>query len=123
MPVVEPEAWTASVEQTSAETSNLVLEMTQRLESLASGTETFAAAMEQVAASSEEQSASTQEIAAAAGSLTTAAERLARLVANLKLGEQAPPTPTEERQVVTAPRRTVALEAQAVPEPQPAGGV
>jgi methyl-accepting chemotaxis protein len=91
MAVVEAEAWTASVEQTSAETSNLVLDMTQRLESLASGTETFAAAMEQVAASSQEQSASTQEIAAAAGTLATAADRLSRLVTNLKLGEDARP--------------------------------
>ena len=93
MAVVEAEAWTATVEQTSAETSKLVLEMTQRLESLASGTETFAAAMEQVAASSQEQSASTQEIAAAAGTLATAADRLSRLVANLKLGEEARPKP------------------------------
>ncbi|PYP75090.1 MAG: hypothetical protein DMD35_22415 [Gemmatimonadetes bacterium] len=92
--VVEAEAWTASVEQTSAETSNLVLEMTQRLEVLSAGTESFAAAMEQVAASSEEQSASTQEIAAAAATLATAADRLQRLVANLKLGnEQGPPPP------------------------------
>ena len=67
--------------------------MTQRLESLASGTETFAAAMEQVAASSQEQSASTQEIAAAAATLATAADRLSRLVANLKLGDESPPKP------------------------------
>ncbi|MDB4881529.1 MAG: methyl-accepting chemotaxis protein, partial [Gemmatimonadetes bacterium] len=87
MAVVEAEAWTASVEQTSAETNNLVMEMTGRLESLAAGTESFAAAMQQVAASSEEQSASTQEIAAAAATLASAAERLSRLVANLQLGE------------------------------------
>jgi methyl-accepting chemotaxis protein len=93
MAVVEAEAWTASVEQTSAETSNLVVEMTQRLEVLASGTETFAAAMEQVAASSQEQSASTQEIAAAAATLATAADRLSKLVANLKLGEEMQPKP------------------------------
>ncbi|HTK48480.1 MAG TPA: methyl-accepting chemotaxis protein [Gemmatimonadaceae bacterium] len=88
MAVMEAEAWTASVEQTSAETSNLVADMTQRLESLAAGTESFAAAMEQVAASSEEQSASTQEIAAAASTLATAADRLQRIVANLKLGAE-----------------------------------
>jgi methyl-accepting chemotaxis protein len=93
MAVVEAEAWTASVEQTSTETSNLVVEMTQRLEVLASGTETFAAAMEQVAASSQEQSASTQEIAAAAATLATAADRLSKLVANLKLGEEVRPKP------------------------------
>jgi methyl-accepting chemotaxis protein len=89
MAVVEAEAWTATVEQTSAETSKLVVEMTQRLESLASGTETFAAAMEQVAASSQEQSASTQEIAGAAATLASAAERLSKLVANLRLGDVA----------------------------------
>ena len=102
MAVVEAEAWTASVEQTSAETSNLVVEMTQRLEVLSTGTESFAAAMEQVAASSEEQSASTQEIAAAASTLASAAERLSKLVANLKLGDDstqrpAPPAPTPVR--------------------------
>jgi len=86
--VVEAEAWTASVEQTSAETNTLVMEMTHRLESLAAGTETFAAAMEQVAASSEEQSASTQEIAGAAATLASAADRLSKLVANLKLGDE-----------------------------------
>jgi methyl-accepting chemotaxis protein len=92
MAVVEAEAWTVSVEQTSTETNNLVMEMTQRLEVLSTGTESFAAAMEQVAASSQEQSASTQEIAAAAATLATAAERLQRLVANLKLGaDHAPP--------------------------------
>jgi methyl-accepting chemotaxis protein len=92
--VVEADAWTASVERTSAETNDLVVEMTQRLEVLSTGTESFAAAMEQVAASSEEQSASTQEIAAAAATLATAADRLQRLVANLKLGdEEGPPPP------------------------------
>ena len=99
MAVVEAEAWTASVEQTSTETNQLVVDMTQRLESLSAGTESFAAAMEQVAASSEEQSASTQEIAAAAATLATAADRLQRLVANLKLGEgetlPLPPTPPD----------------------------
>jgi methyl-accepting chemotaxis protein len=93
MAVVEAEAWTVSVEQTSTETNNLVMEMTQRLEVLSTGTESFAAAMEQVAASSQEQSASTQEIAAAAATLATAAERLQRLVANLKLGDDHAPPP------------------------------
>ena len=94
MAVVEAEAWTESVEETSAQTNNLVMEMTQRLEVLSTGTESFAAAMEQVAASSEQQSASTQEIAAAAATLATAADRLQRLVANLKLGsDQSPPPP------------------------------
>ena len=93
--VADAEAWTASVEQTSTATNRLIADMTERLDSLAGGTESFAAAMEQVAASSEQQSASTEEIAAAAGSLSSAAERLARLVANLKLGEAAaaPPAP------------------------------
>jgi methyl-accepting chemotaxis protein len=106
MAVVEAEAWTATVEQTSADTSKLVLEMTQRLESLASGTETFAAAMEQVAASSQEQSASTQEIAAAAGTLATAAERLSKLVANLKLEKEARPEPPSPPPVRLASART-----------------
>lgn len=88
--VADAEAWTSAVEQTSAATNRLIADMTERLDSLAAGTDSFAAAMEQVAASSEQQSASTQEIAAAAASLSSAAERLARLVANFKLGEGAP---------------------------------
>jgi methyl-accepting chemotaxis protein len=88
--VADAEAWTAAVEQTSSATNRLIADMTERLDSLAAGTESFAAAMEQVAASSEQQSASTQEIAAAAGSLSAAAERLARLVANLKLRDDRP---------------------------------
>ena len=83
--VADAESWTASIEQTAATTSGLVVDMTQRLDSLASGTEAFAAAMEQVAASSEEQSASTQEIAGAANALSSAAERLTKLVGGLKV--------------------------------------
>jgi methyl-accepting chemotaxis protein len=105
--VVEAEAWTASVEQTSAETNTLVMEMTYRLESLAAGTESFAAAMEEVAASSQEQSASTEEIAGAAATLATAAERLSKLVANLRLGDEvAAPTGRVESSSVTPVRLT-----------------
>jgi methyl-accepting chemotaxis protein len=107
MAVVEAEAWTVSVEQTSTETNNLVMEMTQRLEILSSGTESFAAAMEQVAASSQEQSASTQEIAAAAATLASAADRLQRLVGSLKLGsDQAPPPPVSPAPVRLASGRS-----------------
>jgi len=84
--VAGAESWTASVEETSSATSRLVLEMTERLESLSLGTESFAAAMQQVAASSQQQSASTEEIAAAANVLAAAADRLAKIVAGLKLG-------------------------------------
>ena len=83
--VAGAESWTASVEETAATTSQLVLEMTERLDSLSVGTESFAAAMQQVAASSQQQSASTEEIAAAANTLAAAAERLTGLVAGLKL--------------------------------------
>ena len=88
--VAGAESWTASVEETSAATSRLVLEMTERLDSLAAGTESFAAAMEQVAASSQEQSASTEEIAAAANSLAAAADRLTGLVGRLDGGDDGP---------------------------------
>jgi methyl-accepting chemotaxis protein len=109
--VAGAEAWTASVEQTSATTSQLVLEMTTRLDSLASGTEGFAAAMEEVAASSQQQSASTQEIAAAANTLAAAAERLARLVANLRLEAVAATAPTPEQSGVAVGRAAVAVRA------------
>ncbi|MFI5256598.1 MAG: methyl-accepting chemotaxis protein [Gemmatimonadales bacterium] len=83
--VAGAESWTTAVEETASATSRLVLDMTERLESLSVGTESFAAAMEEVAASSQQQSASTQEIAAAANSLAAAAERLTKLVAGLKV--------------------------------------
>ena len=93
--VAEAEAWTASVQQTSTSTCQLVAEMTVRLETLSSGTESFAAAMQQVAASSEEQSAATEEIAGAANTLVMAADRLSRLVAGLTFEDAAtqPPEP------------------------------
>jgi methyl-accepting chemotaxis protein len=87
--VAEAEAWTASVQQTSTTTSQLVADMTARLETLSGGTESFAAAMQQVAASSEEQSAATEEIAGAANTLVMAADRLSRLVAGLEFEESA----------------------------------
>jgi methyl-accepting chemotaxis protein len=107
--VAGAETWTASVEQTSAATSQLVAEMTTQLDSLASGTESFASAMEEVAASSEQQSANTEEIAAAANALAAAAERLTRLIANLKIGDvqtghtgEHPTRPRTEPDPVTA---------------------
>ncbi|CAN5216461.1 hypothetical protein BH09GEM1_BH09GEM1_14580 [soil metagenome] len=85
--VAEAELWTAAIEETATTTSRLVVEMTQQLESLASGTETFAASMEEIAASSQEQSASTEEIAGAANQLGSAAERLSKLVGGLRTDE------------------------------------
>jgi methyl-accepting chemotaxis protein len=108
--VAGAEAWTSSVERTSAETSQLVLDMTTRLDSLAAGTESFAAAMEQVAASSEQQSASTQEIAAAANTLGAAAERLTRLVAGLRLDATSAPAPKVEPSAVAIGRAPVAMQ-------------
>ena len=55
--------------------------------------------MEEVAASSQEQSASTEQIAAAASTLAGAAERLSRLVSNLRLDEQ----PVTDEAPVTGP--------------------
>ena len=112
--VAGAEEWTSSVERTSAETSQLVLDMRARLDSLAIGTETFAAAMEQVAASSEEQSASTQEIAGAANTLAAAAERLARIVAGLKLEAAMPaavPAPTVDQKAAETGRASVVISA------------
>ncbi len=83
--VVGAERWTAAVERAATVANSLVAELRARLDVLSSGTEAFAAAMQEVAASSEQQSASTQEIAAAAVALQTAAERLNRLLTNLRL--------------------------------------
>jgi methyl-accepting chemotaxis protein len=104
--VAGAEQWTASVESTSAATTRLVQDMTERLDSLAAGTDSFAAAMEQVAASSEQQSASTEEIAAAAGTLAAAAERLTGLVAGLKLDADASAGVTGARAVGARPPPT-----------------
>jgi hypothetical protein len=101
------------VEQTSAETSALVENMTSRLDVLAAGTESFAAAMEQVAASSQEQCASTQEIAGAAATLASAAERLSKLVANLRLGEKLAQPAVEEVQSPPPVRLAMSHRAKA----------
>jgi methyl-accepting chemotaxis protein len=87
--VAEAEQWTTAVQHTSNATSQLVADMTVKLDELTGNTDTFAAAMEQVAASSEEQSAATEEIAAAANTMVAAAERLNQLVGGLELGEPA----------------------------------
>ena len=92
--VHDMESWIAAVERTARAANKLVGDMTGRLDDLAHGTESFAAAMEQVAASSEEQSASSEEIAAATATLTATAERLSRLVANLRTGERNNRIPT-----------------------------
>jgi methyl-accepting chemotaxis protein len=83
--VAEADAWTASIAVAVTTTNGLAREMSGQLDSLATGTESFAAAMEEVAASSEEQSATTEQIAASASTLTGAADRLSRIVANLRL--------------------------------------
>ena len=70
--------------------------------------------MQEVAASSEEQSASTEEIAAAAGTLSGAAERLGKLVANLRL-EQASserPEPPHGGVAMRLPPEIAALRPQ-----------
>lgn len=81
------DAWTSSIAAVVTTTHGLAHDMSAKLETLSAGTEAFAAAMEEVAASSEEQSASTEEIAAAAATLSGAADRLGRIVANLRLQE------------------------------------
>lgn len=90
--VVESDAWTSSIQKTVTAASGLAREMRGKLDTLAAGTESFAAAMEEVAASSEEQSASTEQIAAAAATQSVAADRLTRVIANLRL-DQTPAGP------------------------------
>lgn len=116
--VAEAEEWTTAVKRTSTSTSELVSQMTLRLDELAGGTESFAAAMEQVAASSEEQSAATQEIAGAAGTLVAAADRLTALVSSLKVGEGVDETSTEE----ASPDATGNVSEQLAPEIEMQGG-
>jgi methyl-accepting chemotaxis protein len=103
--VAETDAWTSSIALAVTATNGLAREMSTRLESLSTGTESFAAAMQEVAASSEEQSASTEEIAAAAGTLSEAAERLGRIVANLRLEKSEAETVAPEAASPTQPPR------------------
>jgi hypothetical protein len=76
------------VEATATAMNSLVGAMTNRLDELSRGTEAFAVAMQQVAASSQQQSASTEEIVNAASTLTSSAQRLSRLLANLRTTER-----------------------------------
>ncbi|HEU4993906.1 MAG TPA: methyl-accepting chemotaxis protein [Gemmatimonadaceae bacterium] len=82
--VLDMEPWVAVVEKTADAVNNLVGDMTARLDELAQGTESFAAAMQQVAASSAQQSARSEDVAAAALTLSKSADRLSRLVDNLR---------------------------------------
>jgi methyl-accepting chemotaxis protein len=86
--VHDMEGWVEAVEETATAMNSLVGVMTTRLDELSRGTETFAAAMQQVAASSQQQSASTEEIVNAASTLTASAQRLSRLLANLRTTER-----------------------------------
>ena len=103
--VAETDAWTSSIALAVTATNGLAREMSAKLESLATGTDSFATAMQEVAASSEEQSASTQEIAAAAGTLSGAAERLGRIVANLRLEQAESSAESEATGPVLRPAR------------------
>jgi methyl-accepting chemotaxis protein len=99
--VAEADGWTTSISRAVSASKGLAHEMRAKLDSLSTGTESFAAAMQEVAASSEEQSASTEQIAAAAATLSVAADRLTKVVANLRLddpgtsGEQLLPEPVK----------------------------
>jgi len=101
--VAETDAWTSSIASVVTTTHGLAHDMSAKLETLSAGTEAFAAAMEEVAASSEEQSASTEEIAAAAATLSGAADRLGRIVANLRLHQ--PESLEAKAQAVETARR------------------
>jgi methyl-accepting chemotaxis protein len=81
----ESETWTQAIDRAASSASELVKEITTRVDALAHGTEAYAAAMQEVAASSQEQSASTEEIAAAARVLADAAERLSALISTFRL--------------------------------------
>jgi methyl-accepting chemotaxis protein len=117
--VVEAESWAGMIEQSAIESSELVAEMTTRLDAIARGTDAFASAMEQVAASSQEQSASTEEIAAAASMLTSASQQLSRLVATFRIDrsastQPAPITPPLREPAEPSPENTEEPEAESV---------
>jgi methyl-accepting chemotaxis protein len=113
--VVEAESWAGMIEQSAAESSELVAEMTTRLDAIARGTDSFASAMEQVAASSQQQSASTEQIAAAAAMLTSASQQLSRLVATFRIDRFADPPPVPITAPSGAPREP-ATETTEEPE-------
>jgi methyl-accepting chemotaxis protein len=109
--VAASNGWTTSISRAVSASKGLAHEMRAKLDSLSTGTDTFAAAMQEVAASSEEQSASTEQIAAAAATLSVAAERLAKVVANLRLDDpgQSGELPTPD---VSKPTRDVQFGRQ-----------
>jgi methyl-accepting chemotaxis protein len=120
--VAEADGWTQSIESTVTAASELANQMRGKLETLSTGTESFAAAMQEVAASSEQQSASTQEIAAAAATLAGAAERLGRIVANLRLDDSVPEVlvHTGERAIPKRISTELTLGRTAIPQLRPA---
>ncbi len=115
--VAASNTWTASISRAVSASKGLAHEMRAKLDSLSTGTESFAAAMQEVAASSEEQSASTEQIAAAAATLSGAADRLTKVVANLRLddpgvsGERPMPEPVKAPRDVNIGRPTPARVA------------
>jgi methyl-accepting chemotaxis protein len=115
--VREAEGWTKQIEQTAIESTELIVQATMRLDSLARGTENFAASMQQVAAASEQQSASTQEITAAASALADAARRLLALVSSFQLGtaDDALPTVPTTEMPASSPTLELPVTAQLLP--------
>jgi methyl-accepting chemotaxis protein len=93
--VRDAEGWTKEIERTAAESTELIVQATVRLDELARGTENFAASMQEVAAASEQQSASTQEITAAATALAEASRKLLELVSAFQLGTVETAAPPE----------------------------
>jgi methyl-accepting chemotaxis protein len=129
--VRDTEGWTAGIERTATESTELIVQATLRLDDLARGTENFAAAMEQVAAASQEQSASTQEITAAASTLAEASRRLLGLVSSFRLveGDQqrkrttAEIPATDDTEESAPPRTTMEMPQSGPTKEMPVSGV
>lgn len=84
--VLDAQGWSEKVENTVAETGQLIDAMSQRINTLAQGTSAFARAIHHVASTTDEQSRGLSDLASSAAALSDASRRLTQLAASFKLG-------------------------------------
>jgi len=89
--VLDAQGWSEKVENTVAETGQLIDSMTQRINTLAQGTSAFARAIHHVASTSDEQSRGLSDLASSATELSDASRRLTQLAATFRLGSSPRP--------------------------------
>ncbi|MBA3467812.1 MAG: methyl-accepting chemotaxis protein [Gemmatimonadaceae bacterium] len=89
--VLDAQGWSEKVENTVAETGQLIDSMTQRINTLAQGTSAFARAIHHVASTRDEQSRGLSDLASSATELSDASRRLTQLAATFRLSSSPRP--------------------------------